>query len=153
MMMNNGHGTRAYSPVPAISPKVGSAPGEAVERVKDLLKHQIQHRVVVALTLSDMSEFYARLGLHGHCMMLKCKAQCAFESSQWWQKYYSKLFNSYVRVSMNYESRDLPKSMDDLHSKVYDMEIQNRNNIEEILSSFHLSFHLIYCLFTFLILI
>lgn len=132
MLMNNGQNTRSYSPVPTDMSRSSSAE-DPKEKLKELVKEQIAQEVICALTLADLSEAYWKMGLEGHLHKLRHKSSKEYKENFDWRKYYHRLFDEIPKVTVEYESKDAPKSIDDIHNRMYELHLKNKENLQEIL--------------------
>nr|DAD80581.1 MAG TPA: DNA-binding stress response protein [Siphoviridae sp. ctYh54] len=134
MLMNNGQNTRSYSPVPTeMSGQRTSPQEEPKEKLRELVSKQIAHEIISALTLTDLASSYCKMGLEGHKHKLYHKASKEFKENFDWRKYYYDLFEEAPKVEIEYESKELPKSIDDIYNRIYDLHMKDKENIHAML--------------------
>jgi hypothetical protein len=73
------------------------------------------------------------MGLTGHQCKLHHKARCEFDENFDWRKYYLDVFGEEPKIEVTYETKSVAKSLDDIHNRIYEMHVKNRENIREIL--------------------
>lgn len=131
MLMNNAQNVRSYSPVSAETSRADSM--NVKEKLKELVKKQIAHEVITALTLADMAHSYWKMGLEGYCYKLQHMASKEFKENFDWRKYYCEVFEEAPKIELQYESQELPKSIDEIYNKMYDLHLKNKENLHEML--------------------
>ena len=133
MIMNNGQNTRSYSPVPTEMSSQRTNMEDPKAKLKELVKKQIAHEVLSALTLADLASAYWKIGLNGHKHKLYCMAEKEFAENFDWRKYYYNVFEECPHIVVEYESKDMPKSMDEIYNKMYELHAKTKENLHEIL--------------------
>lgn len=132
MLMNNGQNTRSYSPV-AMNTSTSSDSEEVKEKLKTLIKEQIEHEVICALTLSDLAGSYWKMGLEGHEHKMHHKSSKEFKENIDWKEYYHDVFEECPKIAVSYESKDSAKSIDDIYNQMYELHMKNKERLHEIL--------------------
>lgn len=136
MIMNGQQNTRSYNPVPVDMSSQKKVSREAhVEKLKSLVKDQICHEIIHAMVLADLSSAYWKMGLEGYKHKAQCLSKMEFEENFEWRRYYEDVFDEIPNVMISYEHKDNIKSLDDIHTKMYDLICKSHENLEEILKT------------------
>lgn len=137
MIMNNGQNTRSYSPVATSSNASRTQAEDPKMKLKELVKEQMEHEILHSLIIADIACAYAKMGLEGHECKMHCNAVEEYKENFDWRKYYYNVFEEIVPMQIHYESKELPKSLDDIHNKLYEMHSKNKERLHEILELAH----------------
>lgn len=132
MIMNNGQNSRSYSPVPTNVQSSQDTENPKL-RLKELVKEQLEHEILTGLVLADLSCAYWKMGLVGHKCKMHCKALEEFEENFDWRKYYHDVFDEIPAIEIHYESKATPKSLDEIHNKLYELHVKNKDRLHKIL--------------------
>ena len=130
MLINNGQNTRSYSPVPAGRSDSSENPEELM---KKHVKKQIEHTLKSAITTCELSEAYWKMGLCGHMHKLHHKAHKMHKKVHKWSKYYREVFDECPKLELEYSSEELPKTVDGILNKLYELHVSSKENIDQIL--------------------
>lgn len=134
-MLVNGQNTRAYSPVP-VDPHQRAAMNtkeDPKEQLKMLVKNQIAHEIMAAMTYAELAEAYWTMGLMGHKYKMCHISVEEFKETFDWRKFYHDVFNEVPKITIEYETKDQAKSLDEIHNHLYDLYSKNKENLHAIL--------------------